>query len=354
MNSLYTCDDYINDVKKAIYIVKDFEKLQNKNILITGATGLIGSFLTEMVCLWNSTISPDARIGIIAAGRNIEKLKKRFRGIPGGEFLRFVQWDLMDAQLTLEDSVDYIIHAASNAYPASFARDPVGTIMGNVHGTYNLLEYVRKHDVKRLLYISSGEVYGEGKNEMLSFQEDDYGYVDILNPRACYPNAKRTTENLCASYNRQYGIDVVIARPCHTYGPNITNTDNRATVQFTTKAVNHEPIIMKSKGLQVRSYCYIVDCATAIFTILLKGECCAAYNIANAHSCLSIAEFAQLTADLANVPLVYDLEDKEANNQRTFISRAVLSAEKLESLGWQGYYDAYTGIQHTLNIMQTV
>lgn len=352
MNPLYRSEEYINDIKNAISLVNDFKKLQRKNILITGATGLIGSFLTEMICVWNSIITEDSRIGIIATGRNIEKLKDRFDGVPGGEFLRFAQWDLMAPAPFFNESIDYIIHGAGNAHPAAFAKDPVGTIMGNTYGTYNLLEYARMNSIKRLLYISSGEVYGEAKFETLSFKESDYGYIDILNPRSCYPTAKRTAENLCTAYNKQYGIDVVIARPCHTYGPNVTNTDNRATVQFTKQAINHESIVLKSLGLQIRSYCYIVDCATAIFTILLKGECCEAYNIAKSYTYLSIAQFAQLTADLADVALVYDLGDEEVNEQRTFITRAVLSSEKLEALGWLGRYDARTGIQHTLNIMK--
>ena len=352
MNSLYEKNEYISDIKDAILSAKDFDKLQGKTVLITGCTGLIGSFLVEMFCVWNSMSAPQSQIKIIAAGRAVPKIKARFCGLPGEETICPVEYDLMKPISFSNISADYIIHAASNAYPAAFAKTPVDTLMGNVYGTYNLLEYARQNNVERLLYISSGEIYGECDESLIPFQENSYGYVDILNPRSCYPVAKRASENLCISYNKQHGLDVVIARPCHTYGPNITENDNRATVQFTRKAVSNETIIMKSKGAQIRSYCYIADCATALLAILLRGKCCEAYNIANVHSCLSIADFAQLTANLASVNIKYDLTDQQANAQQTFITRAVLSAEKLQSLGWVGKFDPYTGIQHTLNIMK--
>jgi UDP-glucuronate decarboxylase len=111
----------------------------------------------------------------------------------------FLQYD-MNAPIGFNVHVDYIIHAAGNAHPAAFNGNPVGTTMGNIESTFRLLEYLRLHEGKRLLYVSSGEVYGQGDVSLDSFDELYSGYLDVLSPRSCYPLSKRMTENLCSSY----------------------------------------------------------------------------------------------------------------------------------------------------------
>ena len=153
--------------------------------------------------------------------------------------------------------VDFIIHAASNAYPAAFNADPVGTIMSNILGTKNMLDYALNHSAKRFLFLSSGEVYGQGDLSVDAFDEKYSGYVDPTSPRSCYPNSKRCAETLCVSYTKQYGLDTVIARPSHTYGANFTELDNRANVQFVNRAIKGDDIVLLSAGNQLRSYTYI-------------------------------------------------------------------------------------------------
>lgn len=114
----------------------------------------------------------------------------------------FLKYD-MTGPIEFDVPVDYIIHAAGNAHPAAFNGNPVGTIIGNVESAFGLLEYLRKHHGKRLLYVSSGEVYGQGDISLDAFEEEYVGYVDILSLRSCYPLSKRTTENLCGSYWKQ-------------------------------------------------------------------------------------------------------------------------------------------------------
>lgn len=130
--------------------------------------------------------------------------------------------------LPLDFPLDYIIHGASNASPKRYATDPVGTMKSNLWGVSNLLE-LAKEKKARLLYISSGEVYGE--DDGIDFVETHSGYVNCLNPRACYPSSKRASETLCIAYKEQYGVNVVIARPCHIYGTDIER-DDRAFAQF--------------------------------------------------------------------------------------------------------------------------
>ncbi len=345
--NLYKSETYKKDICNAIDSVVSIEKLDGASFLITGATGLIGSFIVDVLAEYNR--QKNCGIKIYAAGRSIKRLSARFDGIEC-ENLEFVEYDVNNAP-DFDFDADYIIHAASNAYPAAFNSYPVDTLMSNVGGTHNLLEYGRKHNVKRFMFVSSGEVYGQGDVELEAFDEAYSGYVDILQPRSCYPAGKRTAETLCVAYTKQYGTDTVIVRPCHTYGPNATSADNRANVQFVNNVLAGNDIVLNSAGNQMRSYNYVADCVSAILTVLVNGESADAYNIANADSRTTIAGFARELAEQTGHKLIFANPDEVALAERTPIAKQVLDTKKLEALGWQGKYRLADGIAHTLAVL---
>ncbi|MCP1109488.1 UDP-glucuronate decarboxylase [Lachnospiraceae bacterium PM6-15] len=345
--NLYKSKTYLDDLRVALAASVGIAEMKNKTILVTGATGTIGSFIVDMLLEYNKS---GANITIFATSRNKERLEERFK-VGKTDLLTYVTYDsLIPVEFVF--SVDYIIHAGGNAHPAAFNADPVGTIRGSVVGTYNLLEYGRKHGVKRFCYISSGEVYGQGDMTVDSFDEDYSGYIDLLSPRSAYPMGKRAAETLCASYTKQYGLETVIVRPCHTYGPGITDSDSRAHAQFIRNVLNGDDIIMKSQGTQRRSYCYIADCASAILTCLIKGESGKAYNSANSGASISIARLAQIIASCAGRKVVFAEPDISDLANRTPIAKQVLSSAKLEALGWEGKYSVEEGVAHTLTILR--
>lgn len=348
MKNIYN-EFYLEDLGVCINSIKNLPKMHNKRILITGATGLIGSYIVDTLMYANKLLNID--IQVIALGRSKERLEKRFQYYKGNPNLEYLEHDINEP-IQKDYKLDFIIHAASNAYPAAFASDPVGTIMSNVNGTSNLLEYTREHSIERFLFISSGEVYGKCEEHIKAFAENDMGYVDTMEWRSCYPLAKRMAENQCIAYNKQFNCNVVIARPCHTYGPNVTTMDNRASAQFIRNAILGEDIILKSAGNQIRSYCYIADCVSAILTVLLDGKVANAYNIANRNSTLTVRQFAELVAKIAGRKVICADADKIEIQQQTPIEYAVLQSDKLETLGWQGSFNAIKGITHTIRILK--
>ena len=344
---LYDSVTYRQDLQNAIASTKGIENLKGCSVMVTGATGLIGSFVVDMLLEYNR--SSQANITVYALGRSRQRLSARFDGAVT-EYLHFVEHDVNEKP-DFDFAVDYIIHAASNAYPAAFATDPVGTILSNVLGVNYLLDYAKEHKTKRLLFVSSGEVYGQGDPSLEAFPEHYSGYVDPTKARSCYPASKRAAETLCVSYTQQYGLDTVIVRPCHTYGPNTTGSDNRANVQFVNNAIAGEDIVMQSRGTQMRSYCYIADCAAALLTVLLCGESCEAYNLANPDARVTIAGFAEAVAKVTGRRVVFADEQDVPKNQQTPITYAVLDSDKLCALGWKGQYSVEDGVTNTVNVL---
>ena len=317
------------------------DDLRNKQILITGASGLICSSFIDLLIRYNEQ---GAHISIYAMSRNEEYAHKRFDAYWDNPLFTFIRHDVIEP-LPLDFPLDYIIHGASNASPKRYATDPVGTMKSNLWGVSNLLE-LAKEKKARLLYISSGEVYGE--DDGIDFVETHSGYVNCLNPRACYPSSKRASETLCIAYKEQYGVNVVIARPCHIYGTDIER-DDRAFAQFLRRVKVGEDVIMKSEGRQVRSYCHVEDCALALFWILLRGSNGEAYNIANCESVVSIKELAEMIARMGSKRVVLDLLSEEEHKGNSVIQRAVLKPSKLESLGWKPRLALEEGVRRILD-----
>lgn len=344
MKSLIENQLYLDDLDCCIESIVELSKLHNKSILITGASGLIGSFLVDV--FYRINILKKFNIKVYALGRNIAKLHDRFPYLVNDRNIIFIEHNVIN-MLNLKDiNIDYCIHAASNAYLAVIYSDPVGTIMANLQGTYNLLDFFKNKVGKRFLFVSTGEIYGKCDRDIERFNENNNGTINILDIRSSYPLSKRTAENLCVSYFKQFGLESVIVRPCHTYGPNNTKSDNRANAQFVDNAINGYDIVLKSKGLQLRSYAYVADICSGLLTVLINGISGEAYNLSNNNSVVTISDFANIIANKANVKLIYQGND----NQPSPFDRAILDSNKLEKLGWRPKYNIEKGIEHTLAI----
>ena len=324
-----------------------FDKLKNKSVMITGACGLIGSFLVDAIMIHNKLYNDN--ITVIAYDFKEEFISNRFPKYLNDANFKYVCQDV-NLPLSYDDEVDYIMHLASNAHPALFKTDPVGTIKANIIGLLNLLEFAKDKKVTRVLYTSTGEVYGE-KEGIKEFFEEDIGFVNPVLYRSCYPNSKRCAETLCVSYSEQYGVSTVIARPSHVYGPTMTKSDSRVYAEFIRNILNNEDITLKSPGNQTRSYTYIADAVSALLYILLAGEDKNAYNIANPNSILSIREMAEIIAEIGNKKVLFDIPKDMPTNANP-MQCGVLNSNKLQSIGWVPKYDSREGFINTIKILK--
>lgn len=339
-------EKYWDDVDRVTKCIPKIEQLNKKSILITGATGMICSSVAEILFRLNHLGN---EIGIYLAGRDKARMLNRFPGFAEGKDYFFIEFDATKNQ-NIKISPDFIIHGAGNANPVVFLSQPVETMLGNLIGLNTLLLLATERKSKRVLYISSSEVYG---NKIVDrpYKETDFGFVDILNPRACYPSAKRAAETLCVSYGAEYGVETVIVRPGHIYGPTITRSDSRASAQFTWDVIDGKDIVMKSAGTQMRSYCYSLDCASAILTVLINGKNRNAYNISNKNSVVSIREVAETFAKHAGRKIVFKNPSDAETRGYNPMDNSTLNAEKLEELGWQGIFNLEAGIRRTITTL---
>ena len=344
MNPLHPL--YQQDLAAVCSRLPDAGALQNTAVMVTGATGMIGACLTDLLVCLNRARRLNLRV--IAPCRSADRARARFSYAPEVEILSH---DVLSPADGLPRA-DYIVHAASNAHPTAFSADPVGTMLANITGTLHLLNHLRATNGRRFLFISTGEIYGENPAVTDGFAEDDFGKIESMNPRSCYPESKRAAETLCASYVRQYGADAVVARLCYVYGPTLSPANSRADAQFLRKALAGEDVVLKSAGSQVRSYCQVTDAAAALLTILLRGETGAAYNVANRNSVHSIREYAEALAALANVGVTFDLPPEAERQGYSAVTRAVQKPDRLEALGWSPRLTLREGLSHTLTILK--
>ena len=215
---VYENQKYLEDVADVANLKIPWVKLQDKAMLISGATGLIGSFLVDVLMMKNEN---GLNCTVYALGRSADKAKVRFEYC--WDNLHFIPYDI-NAPFVRDDigTVDYILHLASNTHPVAYAADPIQTITTNIIGTQNLLEFAATHHATRCAFISSNEIYGENRGDVELFDEHYCGYIDSNTLRAGYPESKRCGEALCQAYIRQKNLDVVITSIYPYLWPNFT------------------------------------------------------------------------------------------------------------------------------------
>ena len=328
-----------------------WNKLAGKNLLLTGSSGLIGTVIVDVLMMKNRR--DNLNVKILAAGRNEKIARERFADYLGDKNFEFVKLDVNNP-IDLAQPVDFIIHAASNTHPMQYATDPVGTMTANILGAHNLLEFGRRKNIERFLFVSSVEVYGKVLNADDTFDEKYCGYIDCNTVRAGYPESKRAGEALCQAYISQYNLDIVIARPCRIYGPTMRLKDSKAMSEFILNGVRGEDIVLKSQGLPKFSYCYGADCVSGMLYCLLNGKCGEAYNVADSSEILSLREIAEYIGALAGRKVVIELPSETQARGFSKAPIAILTNDKLRDLGWSPKDDTRSGVKKTMEILKSI
>lgn len=344
--SIYNNELYLQDVRAVAELALPWERLEGCSMAISGATGMIGSFLIDVL------MEKGLDMTIYALGRNAEKAKARFERWWDDRRFVFVECDINKGILLDVKTVDYVFHAASNTHPVAYATDPIGTITTNIIGTDNLLRFASDHGTRRVLFASSVEVYGENRGDTELFGEDYCGYLNCNTLRAGYPESKRAGEALCQAYIKQKGLDVVIPRLARTYGPTMLMSDTKALSQFLKKGMAGEDIVLKSEGTQLFSYTYVADAVSGVLHCLLLGQCGESYNIADSASDIMLRDLAGIIAAAAGKQVVFDLPDATERAGYSTATKAVMKSDKIRTLGWRAEYTIRSGLERTMRILK--
>lgn len=342
---------YQEEIQSQASLPLPWERLKDSSILISGATGMIGSYLIDIIMYKNQFHNLNCRV--YAISRREENARARFAPYWDREDLQYFSQDI-NQELDLPPlQADYVIHGASNTHPIAYATDPIGTILTNITGTAHLLDLADLIGCRRFVFLSSVEIYGENNTPGLRFREEDCGYIDCNTMRAGYPESKRAGESLCQAYIHQKNIDAVILRLSRVYGPTMLSSDSKALAQFLKKGAAKEDIVLKSQGDQYYSYIYVGDAVSAILWTMLLGENGQAYNVADPSSDITLKDLAALIAGYAGTKVCYEIPDKVEHAGYSKATRAVLDGTRLKDLGWKPAHTIRSGIERTLSLLNS-
>lgn len=315
-----------------------------QTILITGATGLIGSNLVRFFL-------DKSEYDIVACVRNVEKFNSIFTKEVCTGRINTVKSDLC-SPVIYEGCVDYIIHCASITSSKDFVEKPVETINISFDGTRHMLELAREKQVKGFVYLSSMEVYGTPNGDELI--TENFGTdLNTMDVRSSYPEGKRMCEALCKAYQSEYGVPVRIARLTQTIGADIEYNDKRVFAEFARCVIEGKDIVLKTKGETKRSYVYVSDAVNAIYKILIDGQDGEAYNVANKSTYCSIYEMANLVAERCADSSI-SVRICEENIEKYGYAHTLhmnLDTSKIEALGWKpeiGLEEMFTKLIHEM------
>ena len=339
-----------SDMVEIDSFIDGYSSFKDKNILVSGASGMIASYLVAYF-IWLNEVK-NANIQIFAIIRNKHKAELRF-----GDFLNKTYFHLVNMDITyplnFDFSIDYVIHAASLASPQSYGIYPVETILPNVVGTNNLLSFCKDKKIDKFLFFSSGAVYGSISN-VEKIEESTMGTMDFLLPGNCYGESKRCGESLCKAYFREYGIPTAIARIHHTYGPTAEiENDKRVFSEFVNSIINDKDIIIRGDGLAKRAFCYLTDAVISLLIILLNGENGEVYNIGNPNEYISIGQLAKVLVDLfpeKEIKIIKEIKGDECARSPEK-KEAPLSIDKIIELGYSPKVNVSNGFLKTINAL---
>ena len=336
----------LNDLLQMSQADLPWQRLNGKTVLVTGATGMLASYVTWLLLYINE--HKGINISVVALCRDRQKALDYFGRFMDKPYFHLLTQDVCEP-IVYDEPIDYIFHLAGNASPHFINTDPVGIMKCNLLGTVNVLECAREKQVSKVLFASTREVYGKNEDaERLN--ELAFGTLDPLDDRSCYPESKRAAESLLKSYALQYGVPFNTVRIAHSYGPTMKlENDGRVMADLLADVVAGRNIVLKSSGEAVRAFIYITDAVIGMFTVLFHADTSTAYNLANETEPISIKDLAHLLNSFRkdiNLRVVYDTMQDNDKGYCAY-KRTALDTRTLEAFGWSPRISLKEGLSRT-------
>jgi len=302
------------------------------NIVITGGSGFVGSYLCERLI--------NDGHNLIVVDNLLTGSTENIRDLMDNDNFSFIEHDVQN-HIEIENKVDYVLHFASAASPKAYTEHPVNTLKAGSIGTLNTLGLAKKHNSQYLL-ASTSEVYGD---PLISPQNEEYwGNVNPNGERSMYDEAKRFAEAAVATYSRSYDIKAKIVRIFNTYGPRMQLNDGRVVTNFIFQALQDNNITIYGDGSQTRSFSYVEDTVDGIISLMQSNEY-DVFNIGNPNE-ITVLELAQKIIELTNSKseIVFkSLPSDDPKQRKPDISKAK------SKLGWEPKVNLEDGLIKTID-----
>jgi dTDP-glucose 4,6-dehydratase len=277
---------------------EEWPKLAGKRIFMTGGTGFIGRWMLEALAEADRQLQLGVTVDVLT--RDPNAFRAKFPELAGHPGFRFVPGNVLSLSPG-ETSYDFVLHAATDASADLNESDPLRMFDTIVEGTRAALDFALAAKAQRFFFFSSGAVYGAQPPDVTHVPEDHRGAPDLGTHRSAYGEGKRAAEMLCTIHARQFGLDIVNARIFALLGPLLSLDIHFAAGNFIRDAMQGRRIVVQGAGRAVRSYLYASDLTAWLWTILLRAERGATYNVGSEQS-VSIAKLAERTAELLGSP----------------------------------------------------
>lgn len=343
---------YLEDMDSIYLSRSGWSELKNSSVYISGASGMIASYVCMFLIYLNERHGLD--ISIYAGIRNPKKAANKFGDYINKDFFHLITSDVNQG-IGDKITVDYIIHAASLASPQFYGKMPVETVLPNIIGTYKLLEYAKNKNVKGFLFFSSGAVYGsiDGCDTILEEMTGEFDYLQIGN---FYGESKRCGEMLARAFWLEYAVPTKSIRIHHSYGPTMDiENDSRVFSEFVSNIINGQNIVMKSKGTEKRAFCYMSDAVSAMLKVLLDGANGESYNMGNDVEFIAISDLAEKLVSLfpeKELSVEYKERVDDGYVASNSVKTATMDLTKIRNIGWEPKVSVNEGFYRTVKAIE--
>jgi len=320
-----------------------WEDLRGAHLFITGGTGFFGIWLLESFLFANQQLDLKASASVLS--RKPASFQHAFSHFVHNPAITLVEGNARDFIFPRE-KFSHIIHAATETNPDFTDINPLEKFTSNIESTRHVLDFAVEAGVEKILFTSSGAVYGKQPVEITHVPETYLGAPDPSDVNSAYGQSKRASEFLCAAYAKQHGFNAAIARCFAFVGPCLPLNSNYAIGNFIRDALNGNKIQIGGDGTPYRSYLYAADLAIWLWTILLRGQTSHPYNVGS-ESDLTILQLAKTVADIVSPGLSIQVAKNASPNKAA--ERYVPSTQRAKNeLGLQQFISLEGGIKRTV------